>query len=507
MTRDANLFRIALAIAPFLVTSPVWANPPTVESRATATAFGVQYDPAVGETLYTSHCATCHDHPTGRTPPKAVIAANPAFEIFYVLNNGVMRPNAAGLSGSERVSVAQYLSQNKNGDQTAQGRAGTEAPACAGKAPPLKLAATDWNGWGRDGDNTRNQPTPGLLAKDLPRLKLKWSMAVSGNRNGQPVVAGGRVFTDDSAGSVYSLDAKSGCAYWHFNAGGRTRNTVFLAPLTASKGRIAVFFTDSEGYLYALDADHGTLIWRTQVDVQPGHEFPGSVTVYDGVIYVPVSSAAEAFAGNDDYECCKFRGALIAVASAGKVLWTSYTTQAQARPFGKNRIGKQMYGPAGGAIWSAPTIDPKRGLVYVGTGDSYTDVPYDGAESIIAFSMKTGALVWKNLLTQSDNFIDGCYGPDDQRPANCPTTLGHDHDFGASPTLVKLASGKQIIVASQKSSQIYALDPDAQGKVIWEKRLSGGGPLGGRNSVTRWTPTIFTSESPTSIWKARRARN
>ena len=38
----------------------------------------------------------------------------------------------------------------------------------------------------------------------------------------------------------------------------------------------------------------------------------------------------------------------------------------------------ELQGPAGGAIWSAPTADAKRGLVYVATGDSYTDADDQG---------------------------------------------------------------------------------------------------------------------------------
>ena len=480
MKRIAIWATFAMLGSPIGFAAP--ANAAEAQTSSSASAFGVKYDPSVGESLYAAHCAACHDHPTGRVPAKAVIGANTAFEIFYVLNNGIMRPYAVGLSGSERVSIAEYLSENKTGDQTTQSLSGAEAPKCAAEPPPLDLAAADWNGWGRDVQNTRYQPAPGLLSSDLARLKLKWAMAVSANRNGQPVVAGGRVFTNDSSRSVYSLDAKSGCAYWHFSAQVATRNTIFLAPLADSKlpNRIGAFFVDGDGDLYALDARLGTLIWRTHIDAQPGHQFTGSVTAYGGVIYAPVSSAEEAFATNDAYTCCKFRGALIAVeADTGKIRWSTYTSKVQAKPFKKNRAGMQMYGPAGGAIWSAPTIDSKRGLVYIATGNSYTDIPYDGAESIMALAMKTGKIVWQNRLTARDTFIDGCFGPQEQHPVNCPTTVGGDYDFGASPALVTLPSGKQIIVVSQKSSQVYALDPDAQGKVIWERRLSGGGPLGG----------------------------
>jgi polyvinyl alcohol dehydrogenase (cytochrome) len=451
------------------------------DDRGDAVAFGVHYDPAAGAPLYQAHCAACHDHPSGRTPAKDMIGANTAFYIFDALNNGAMRPQAIGLSPSERLAVAEYVSQNRSDGQGVE-NASDETPRCADAPRPLRLEGTGWNGWGRAVENTRYQPVAGLRTADLSRLKLKWAMAVGGNRNGQPVLVDGRLFTNDTAGSVYALDARSGCAHWRFTAEGPTRNSISLASLPTPKAlkRTAAFFADAVGYLYALDAEDGTLIWRTKIDSQPGHQFTGSVTVYDGVVYAPISSGLEAFAMNDAYECCKFRGAVVAVAAnSGKILWTTYTTRKEPKPFKKNRTGVQMYGPSGGAVWSAPTIDAKRRLIYVATGDSYTDVPYEGADAVIALALKTGKIVWIQQLTEHDSYIIGCVGPAEQRHANCPSVVGGDYDLGASPTLANLPDGKQIIVASQKSSQVYALDPDARGHVIWAKRLSVGGPLGG----------------------------
>jgi polyvinyl alcohol dehydrogenase (cytochrome) len=136
-----------------------------------------------------------------------------------------------------------------------------------------------------------------------------------------------------------------------------------------------------------------------------------------------------------------------------------------------------MYGPAGVAVWSAPTIDAKRGLIYFGTGDSYTDSNVDTSDAIIALDQTSGAIRWVRQLTVGDDYIDGCYGPN--RPANCPSHLGSDYDFGASPILFTLPNGRQLILAGQKSSQIYALDPDHAGKTVWTHRTSPGGSLGG----------------------------
>ena len=41
----------------------------------------------------------------------------------------------------------------------------------------------------------------------------------------------------------------------------------------------------------------------------------------------------------------------------------------------RTQHGVQMCGPAGGGIWSSPTVDTKRGVVYVATGNGYADPP------------------------------------------------------------------------------------------------------------------------------------
>jgi polyvinyl alcohol dehydrogenase (cytochrome) len=203
----------------------------------------------------------------------------------------------------------------------------------------------------------------------------------------------------------------------------------------------------------------------------------GSPVLHQGVLYVPISSAEEALAMADDYECCKFRGAVAAVdAVSGKLLWKTYMAT-EPKPFRKNAKGTQMFGPAGAAIWSAPTIDAKRGLVYVATGDSYTDVELPLSDAIVAMDLKTGAIEWTQQLTKADNYIIGCRRP--QPRANCPVPVGPDYDFGASPVLHTLRNGKQLLLLGQKSSEVYALDPDAKGAIVWKHRLSSGGSLGG----------------------------
>jgi polyvinyl alcohol dehydrogenase (cytochrome) len=324
------------------------------------------------------------------------------------------------------------------------------------------------------------------------------------DRRGQASVIGDRLFINSASGAVYALNAKTGCAYWRFDIPGGSRASIVVGKLPGKgPARYAAYTTGwTERTAYALDVQTGKLIWKTLVDDQQEVQMTGSPTLSGGRLYIPVSSAEEAIADDPSHECCKFRGAVVAVdAATGKVAWKTYVTT-PAKPFRKNSKGGQMYGPAGGAIWSAPTIDAKRGVLYVATGDSYTDIEFPNSDAILAMDLKTGAIRWANQLAEHDNYIVGC-GPK-TGPVNCPSPAGPDYDFGASPILHTLASGKQILLAGQKSSQVYGLDPDAKGKVIWQQRLSQGGPLGGvefgmtADSATLYAPIsdIFVPGKP-----------
>ena len=499
----ASLATSALAEPP--ATQPTPAEGAAMAERGNGTMgmfTGAGGDAKAGEALYQQKCANCHDHPSDRIPTKATIANNTPTMIMSALLEGVMRPMAVGMTPHDMASVAAYLSTRKDGGL---GAGALEAPACKDKPGPLDFgAASQWNGWGRTNAQARYQPKPGVAPADVPKLKLKWAFAYSGSRNGQATVIGDRLFINSASGAVYALNAKTGCAYWRFDIPGGSRASIVIGRLPGKgPARYAAYTTGwTERTAYALDAQTGKLIWKTLVDDQQEVQMTGSPVLHEGRLYIPVSSAEEAIADDPNHECCKFRGAVAAVdAATGKIVWKTYVTT-PAKPFKKNARGGQMFGPAGGAIWSAPTIDAKRGVLYVATGDSYTDVEFPNSDAILALDLKTGAIRWANQLAEHDNYIVGC-GPK-SGPVNCPSPVGPDYDFGASPILHTLASGKQVLLAGQKSSQVYGLDPDAEGKVIWQQRLSQGGPLGGvefgmaADGKTLYAPIsdIFVSGKP-----------
>ncbi len=442
--------------------------------------------PGDGEALYRARCASCHDNPQDRTPGRDVLARNsPAFILASL--NGVMAPMAAGLSESEKQAIALHLGVKPAGGSRdidphaiwgpPSASMPLDGPKCKGPVPDIDLnSPVQWNGWSVDKTNARFQPHPGLTAADVPRLKVKWAFNYPGSKNGQATVVGERLFVTSMSGAVYALNAKTGCVYWRHDAAAATRSSVTVAELPkGSAARHALFISDWTKSAVALDAHTGKQLWKTVIDDQPGVQMTGSPTYYDGKLLVPISSGNEAFATSDQWECCKFRGALVALdAVSGRILWKTYTTQKEPAPFRLNALGKPMWGPSGGSIWSAPTIDQKRGLIYVATSNSYTDVPHEGSDAVIAMDIATGSIRWINQVTKDDNYIIGC-----PKAANCPTKVGPDFALGNSPILHTLSDGRQLIVVGQKSSQVYAMDPDADGETLWMRRLSPGSELGG----------------------------
>src|SRR5579871_154166 len=347
---------------------------------------------------------------------------------------------------------------------------------CAGTRRPFAPGAGDWNGWGVESSNSRYQPQPGFTAADVPRLKLKWAFGFPGESRmqSQVVVSGGRVFVGTTGGTLYSLDASSGCVYWTYDAGGFIKAGPSI--VRGANGKWIAYFGDGRGTAFAVEAETGKLVWKTQVDDHPAARITGSPTYYQGRLYVPVASGEETLQSFPKYECCKFRGSMSALdAATGRILWKTYTVPDPAKPYKTNSEGTQLYGPAGAGIWSSPTIDKKRKRIYAGTGNSYTGVDIPSSDSIVAFDMESGSLLWVSQVTPHDNWIPGC-----PKSVNCPENPGEDLDFGSSPILRTTAGGKQILLASQKSGVVYGLDPDQRGKVLWQTRLGkGSGLLGG----------------------------
>jgi polyvinyl alcohol dehydrogenase (cytochrome) len=383
-----------------------------------------------------------------------------------------MREQAAALNADQKLTIANWLARSTpKSEPTATG-------LCAPGYQP-NPTSTYWNGWGVDEANTRFQPASmaGIPATAVPNLKLKWAFGFpnAASAMAQPTAYAGRLYFGSQNGTVYSVDSHTGCIFWTFKAPATTRTAITIAPL--ANNRRAAIFGDIQANVYAIDTSDGALIWKTKVDDHPVARITGAPKLSGARLFVPVSSVEEVPSGSPKYECCKFRGSVVALdLESGRQIWKTYTIPDPPTPTRKNAAGAQLYGPAGAAVWLSPTLDSRNHTLYIGTGNAYSDPMTKYSDAIIAIDMNTGQTKWVRQLAEGDGWNFSCVNPN---KANCPQSVGPDVDIGCSPILKNLPNGKRVLVVGQKSGVVHGLDPDAEGKILWQTRVGAGGALGG----------------------------
>ena len=449
-----------------------------------------------GEIVFGRHCASCHVNPnmSDRAPDLKTLMKLTPEKVYAAVTTGTMTVPAQGLSDQEKRAVAEHLG-GRPLDLTDTGSADKMSNRC-GSNPRLAQpsASASWNGWGANGQNTRFQSSQmaGLSAERIPQLQLKWAFGFprGDTAYGQPTVVAGRVFIGSDNGYVYSLDAATGCVYWSFHARSGVRTAPVIGPLARvevmaalpsngvrttpgpfySPAEYAVYFGDMRANAYALDASTGKQLWIQELSDHYTARITGAPALYEGRVYVPISATEEVFSASPSYPCCTFRGSVVALdALTGQQLWRTYVIPAAPKPVRKNSKGVQLWAPAGAAVWNSPTIDAKRHVLYVGTGDAYTEPAAKTSDAVVAIDLSTGKINWSFQAVPNDAWMVGCVP---ETTENCPKHLGVDFDFGSSPILLSLANGRQILLATPKSGTVFALDPDRKGAVLWSVSLS-----------------------------------
>ena len=426
-----------------------------------------------GGDLYAKHCASCHEVIALAAQNRALLKNLTPEYIVRALAVGTMHAQGARLPAADRSAVAEYITAKPvHAVDTGAGRCSAD--------PSKNFPGPQWNGWGAGLDNSRFQPADaaGITASQVPGLKLKWAFGYPDSYSAfaQPIVAGGRVFVGSALGIVYSLDSASGCTYWSFDAGAGVRTAITIGP-----GNVA-YFGDLRANAYALDAVTGKLIWKTTVDDHALSRITGSPALYEGKLYVPVASRSEWLAADNHYECCTFRGSVVALdAKNGKQIWKTYTIAERPKAIRKTKNGTQLWGPSGAGVWGSPTIDAARNVLYIATGDNYSEPATPLSDAVVAIALDTGKVAWARQITSGDVFNGGC----GQRDTSiCPEKPGPDFDFGSATILRTLSNGKRLLIAGQKSGVLHALDPDNEGKIVWQQKLGQGSILGG----IQWGP-------------------
>jgi polyvinyl alcohol dehydrogenase (cytochrome) len=394
----------------------------------------------------------------------------------------------------------------------------TEADATS---PPLDCAAAadggDWPMYGQNICNTHASPSTAITAQNVGRLAVQWKLTTPGDISATPAVVGGKVYFPDWSGLFFRVDAASGHVDWSRSVsdilglstdggavdgataeggddagagddasngdvgGGLSGTRSSAVPVSRGTpvvtGNLVIFgVATPPATLVAVDRDTGALVWKTVVDSNPWALVAASPALYDGVLYVGISSAEEFASYSDPSHTFTFRGSVVAVdPTNGRLIWRTPTIDDDVY---YNPDGTPS-GFSGAAVWSSsPTIDVKRKQVYVTSGNNYA-VPAsfpdggtlpsgDRLESIIALDLATGKVRWSQRMTTGDTW-------------NFTLFSNPDFDFGCGANLFQATiagTTHDVVGAGQKSGVYWALDADT-GSVLWHTQVGPGGHLGG----------------------------
>ena len=469
--RIAAFAACALAMQPAHAASPPADSAPAAQvssslkdiSELSASKPKVDPETLPGAPVYHSVCAACHEGQVPKAPHKMFLQMMPPENILAALTTGLMKAQGAALSAAQRRAVAEYLAGPIGAVQA------KAPPRCTGAAAAFnakQVAAPV--GWGLDNSRFIPAGIAGLAASEVPNLKLKWALEFPGaiRARSQPTIAYGAVYVGSDNGTVYALDLATGCVRWTYRAAAEVRTGIVAETGVAGGAVPRLFFGDVIAHAYALDARNGKLLWSAKVDAHPNATLTGTPAYEGGTVYVPVSSLEVTSAADPKYPCCKFRGAVVALdAATGKQRWQAHTITEEPRIVRTTAAGTPVFAPSGAPVWNSPTVDVKRGVLYVGDGENYASPANDSSDAVIAFRLSDGKRLWVRQLTSGDAWNVACMM---QANPNCPAENGPDVDVAASVIPYTDASGAAVLLVGQKNGWVYGLDPDAEGRVAVE---------------------------------------
>lgn len=310
----------------------------------------------------------------------------------------------------------------------------------------------DWPMYNRDRSGSRTNPVESTLGTgSVGGLHVKWQFQTPAPVAGTPAVVGNVVYAGDMSGKFYALSS-DGVLRW---------STQVKGPITASalvSGNMVVF-GDISGNLYGLERTHGNIVWSMRPDAHPQAAIWGSATQIGNLVAIGVASNEEGAVTDPSYPCCSSRGSLVLLdPKDGTIKWQTFTiTDAQ-----------RQAGASGASIWSTPSYDPRRRLVYATTGNNFSQPTTSTSDAIVAFDVDTGAIAWANQRY-----------PNDEWNFRFPYSSEHpDADFGDSPQVYDLPSGRRVVGAGQKRGFYHVVDATT-GEFVSQNQVEVGGTLGG----------------------------
>lgn len=431
--------------------------------------------PTSGADLFATHCLACHDGGAPKAPHVVMLQVMSPESVLAAMNDGVMKAQSSDLSSEDKAAIAEFLG----------GRPLSDKPLAVtnfcSRDIARRASSQSVLSWGMGDTNPRSVPgsVSGINRANAETLTLEWAYAFPGatRARSQPTVHQGVVYTGTQNGRVYAIDLTSGCTHWVYQAKAEVRSSVSVQS-EGEAGGITLYFGDFNGNVYALDGVSGEARWVKNVEDHPDVTITGSPKLHGDTLYVPMSSREWATAADPYYQCCTFRGGVAAFdRQTGAIRWKNYVVGEAPSATGEVNVrDTPVLAPSGAPVWNSPTIDEARGLLYVGTGEAYSSPAHEASDAVVAFDLVTGERRWVHQALAGDAWNMSC---NLAQPDNCPSEDGPDFDIGASTILHRDGDGRERLLVGQKSGDVFALDPDADGKLLWKTAVGRGGFYGG----------------------------
>lgn len=425
--------------------------------------------PFEGEKLTQENCAACHDDTSLNLISLDSMSIYSEEDLINILQQGKMKTQARHLSAEEIQAIAGYISKSKLLTKE-------ESNICNNDLSPTDLfTGSHWPSFGFDSSNSRNQINTTISSSNVEKLELRWSFGIKNVQvRSQPVVIGKMVLLS-GANTLYAVDREKGCIYWSFQSKSQIRNSAAFDKQTED----AIYIIDNDFAVYKLKAVDGSLIWKTKIPKEHESNTPSASPLQvDRYLLIPVSTYETVMAMDPRYECCQSSGAMVAIdTETGNILW-NHRVEQKPKNVGKGLISRsKKYAPSGSAVWNSPAVDIKEGRVFFGTGQSLQSPASNFSDAIITLDLETGKRIWSTQTLAGDAYNVGCEVPVVSRMV-CPKENGPDFDFGASVIQSLDINGKKILLAGQKSGEVFRLNPN-NGEIVWRSRIGNGGLLGG----------------------------
>jgi PQQ-dependent dehydrogenase (methanol/ethanol family) len=273
--------------------------------------------------------------------------------------------------------------------------------------------------------STRYSGLSQINASNVGQLKTAWSFSVGSNHGQEaaPIVIDGIMYVVGAyPNEVFALDATTGDLKWKYSPAVDPSSQGVACCDVVNRGEAydngKIFFNTLDNHTIALDAKTGKEIWVAKLgDISRGQTLTMAPLVVKGKVLV----------GNSGGEM-GVRGWVTALdENTGKIVWRGYSVGPDKdvligpdfKPFYKDAKGKDLgvktwppgrWQIGGGPVWGWISYDPKRNLIYYGSGNpgpwNSNQRPGDNlwTTTIFARDPDTGAVKWADVLNPHDLF-------------------------------------------------------------------------------------------------------